>query len=121
MAVNGTRGGPEALIQQITNIGIGKISLTIKKTGQVITASFVCSENQTLGLQVDSDGPNGENLRISGVKGGAVAEWNASNPPAKAMRVGDVIVAVNGNRGEPKLLLEETQRKGQMQITFVKG
>lgn len=113
--VNGRRGAPKDLIDTL-QAGVGQIlSLVFKKCGEAFVQLMV-PEGQSLGLQVDSDGTA---LTITRIHPGVMSSWNEANPGA-AVRPGDRIVAVNGQRGNARALLEETKRKGALTLSVVR-
>jgi len=113
--VNGRRGFPKELIEQIQNFGGAPIRLVFKRSE--VYVQLMVPEGQQLGLQVDSDGMA---LTISRIHPGAMDTWNQANP-GSAIRPRDRIVAVNGKRGNARVLLEETKKKGSLALSVVRA
>lgn len=63
-------------------------------------------QGTSLGLQVKTKPPCDFGLVIREVQGGVINDWNAVNPHCE-VRVGQIIVAVCGQRGTSQLLLHE--------------
>merc|ERR1719199_2055997 len=71
--------------------------------------------NIKLGLRLD--GKDGQSLLVEKVNVGLVKAWNDANP-SLAIQPGDRIVSVNGVRGEPQLLIEQTAEEKSPVITL---
>jgi len=59
-------------------------------------------------------------LRIEGITGGIVGEWNARHPEA-AVQPGDMCVEVNGVRGSGEALIGEIKKSSVLKMLFVRA
>jgi len=61
-----------------------------------------------------------KSIEIHGVQEGPIAEWNRAHP-VRAVKRGDVLVAVNGVRGPTSVELVDAFKSGlTLQLTFIR-
>jgi len=141
VAVNGARGSPSVLIQE-TKRDSGEwpspdLQLTVIRGSSPQTPRFApaaargspmpgeilvtldSSSGNKLGLSVDCD--DHQTLLISRINpGGLMDVWSDAHPGQRIMPR-DRIVMANGKRGDPKALLEETQRGGVLNLGIIRN
>mmetsp|Transcript_155580 Transcript_155580/g.270695 ORF Transcript_155580/g.270695 Transcript_155580/m.270695 type:complete len:132 (-) Transcript_155580:201-596(-) len=69
---------------------------------------------------LDVDWGDMQKLRVTKVKPGLVAQWNAKNPDNK-VEVGDYLTEINGESGQSKKLLEVVKDNANLKITVMRG
>mmetsp|Transcript_33774 Transcript_33774/g.90148 ORF Transcript_33774/g.90148 Transcript_33774/m.90148 type:complete len:149 (-) Transcript_33774:163-609(-) len=75
------------------------------------------SVNQNTGLEIRQ---RTKSIEIHGVQEGPIAEWNRAHP-VRAVKRGDVLVAVNGVRGPTSVELVDAFKSGMtLQLTFIR-
>merc|ERR1712118_344468 len=69
------------------------------------------------GLGIEVDWANGKSLLIKAVKpDGAVPDWNKEHPPDQTVMAEDHVIAVNGNAGDPKAMLNECRNSKKLKL-----
>mmetsp|Transcript_97024 Transcript_97024/g.151623 ORF Transcript_97024/g.151623 Transcript_97024/m.151623 type:complete len:221 (+) Transcript_97024:456-1118(+) len=71
-------------------------------------------------LNLDVDNGDGSALRVTNIRPGIIAEWNATHPEEQ-IEVGDVLVEINGIRGSASKLLEEVAAAPKLNILVLKA
>eukprot|EP00933_Yihiella_yeosuensis_P006949 TRINITY_DN111800_c0_g1_i1.p1 TRINITY_DN111800_c0_g1~~TRINITY_DN111800_c0_g1_i1.p1 ORF type:complete len:146 (+),score=22.68 TRINITY_DN111800_c0_g1_i1:52-489(+) len=74
----------------------------------------------SLGFAVDHH-PDNASLPIAEITGGLAAQWNNSHPRECQILVGDVVVEVNGMRGNPTSMLERLKNDMTLQLVLVRS
>merc|ERR1712072_372762 len=87
-------------------------------SGSEIIIRLICMKGEKLGLSLDCY--DGATLIITKITEGIMSTWNNAHPNM-AIKTGDRIVSANGQRGDPKAVLEETQKGGELSLGIVRG
>mmetsp|Transcript_65747 Transcript_65747/g.140645 ORF Transcript_65747/g.140645 Transcript_65747/m.140645 type:complete len:171 (+) Transcript_65747:75-587(+) len=72
------------------------------------------SAGQALGVHVDP--ADGESLRVDEVVEGLLEQWNEDRP-SQAVQQGDLIIEVNGFRGNVYVMIQECKKEGLLEMT----
>jgi len=87
----------------------------VRRPEEVRIAIFMEESRQKPPFQFASD--RGRVLFITEVSEGPITEWNTANPEQEVQR-GDRVVAVNGQRGSGKELLEALQASSSPKLVL---
>lgn len=135
VSVNGVRGSPAVLIEEtakesspllnIIAMRGSQLALTSASSGgrvqapapQEFMVKLLCMKGEKLGMSLDCD--DGATLVITKINAGLMQSWNDAHP-AMCIKTGDRIVTANGKRGDPKVLLEQTQLGGELSLGIVR-
>lgn len=69
---------------------------------------------------LDVDWGDMDKLRITKIKEGLVLKWNQSNP-SQVVQAGDVIMEINGIKGDAKMLLEAVKNNSTLNMVIHRG
>jgi hypothetical protein len=130
--INSIRGDPQRMIQETGRADSAILTVQVVRANQRVAqppgmympqprSEFTIRlniANRKMGLSLDCD--DGKTLLITDVKDGPITDWNRSNP-AQQVGAGCRILAVNGQSGSPQVLLEETQRGGNIEIKLLRA
>eukprot|EP00404_Azadinium_spinosum_P023679 CAMPEP_0180638336 /NCGR_PEP_ID=MMETSP1037_2-20121125/44263_1 /TAXON_ID=632150 /ORGANISM="Azadinium spinosum, Strain 3D9" /LENGTH=143 /DNA_ID=CAMNT_0022659843 /DNA_START=46 /DNA_END=477 /DNA_ORIENTATION=- len=71
-------------------------------------------------LGIDVDLTHGVDLLVDKVKSGLVDEWNQDNP-TKAVKENDIIISVNGVKGECGAMTDEVKASDKLELVVKRG
>lgn len=92
-----------------------------KVDGHPVVVTLRRADGIALGLRVASEWEE-KALRVEGIEpGGAAEAWNRLCDPARAIRQGDVLVAVNGAMMDALGMLQECQSQSLLRIVIARG
>mmetsp|Transcript_55098 Transcript_55098/g.154653 ORF Transcript_55098/g.154653 Transcript_55098/m.154653 type:complete len:168 (-) Transcript_55098:76-579(-) len=91
----------------------------VKKKASAYRVKLIRHHGERLGLDVEH-AEGSEALPIIGVHGGACGEWNSQNP-AQEVSVGDVLVEVNGVRGDVDKMLDRCHYDSTLNMVLLRG
>merc|ERR1719160_2284983 len=95
---------PAAAGEKNEVLGPTKFTVTLNK-----------GQGDVVGLDVDWG--DMDKLRITKIKEGLMAKWNAVNPTL-IVKVGDYIIDINGTNGDAKALLEVVKASSRLDMTI---
>mmetsp|Transcript_77112 Transcript_77112/g.218214 ORF Transcript_77112/g.218214 Transcript_77112/m.218214 type:complete len:341 (-) Transcript_77112:149-1171(-) len=113
MEVNGTCGQAVKIVQRMKKEA--RLEMTVKRPQNFGIVLDKKGTGNPLGI--DFLKPTGRALLINGIAQGPLERWNASNG-SEAARVGDRIVAVNGQGGTAAELLSAIKAGNRFQLTI---
>lgn len=117
LEVSGMRGNSKLLLEELQRLkGETEIILLLQRREEVSVSLHV--GNGLIGLDINCN-KSKEGLIVKKVNEGIVKKWNSENESI-ALKAGDRIIAVNGARGEPKMLLEKLRYADTIDIVFVR-
>lgn len=107
----GVPGSTHIQLQPHTQLALPSTSTSIGMAGMPSSTHIQVRLDMSQGLKLGIDMDHASDPRsiiIKDVKpGGAVMNWNATNPPTQAVQAGDCIVGVNGITGDAKAMVNE--------------
>mmetsp|Transcript_16073 Transcript_16073/g.34752 ORF Transcript_16073/g.34752 Transcript_16073/m.34752 type:complete len:257 (+) Transcript_16073:137-907(+) len=125
--VNGVKGDSKSLVQECQQTGSlcfvvrrrvqASRSLAVACCGKSDPMEFFAvvdkGGGRTLGINVDRK--HRSSLLVDGIETGLIQEWNQSHP-TEEIKVGDLIVEVNGVVGDVSALMEECKRDTMLRL-----